>query len=168
MLLEIDGLRILIDPVWDQRASPVEWSGPKRFFAPPLALEHLPRIDALLLSHDHYDHLGANTVRQLARMQSLASATWITTLGVGARLLSLGVKPEVIRELNWTNSTTVGPITLTALPARHFSGRESSTVSKRSGPRLSLPAQPIASITEPTPESGKASQKSEMSSAPST
>src|SRR5271170_5663853 len=70
MLIEIDGLRILVDPVWDQRVAPVEWAGPKRFFAPPLRLEELPRIDAVLLSHDHYDHLGANTVRQLAQMEA--------------------------------------------------------------------------------------------------
>jgi L-ascorbate metabolism protein UlaG (beta-lactamase superfamily) len=123
MLLEIDSLRILIDPVWNQRASPVEWSGPKRFFAPPLRLEDLPQLDAVLLSHDHYDHLGANTVRRLAKIRSTAAATWITTLGVGKRLRRYGVKPEAIRELNWTDTATVGPITLTALPARHFSGR---------------------------------------------
>ena len=58
MLVEIDGVRVLVDPVWDQRAAPVEWFGPKRFFAPPLPLEDLPRIDVVLLSHDHYDHLG--------------------------------------------------------------------------------------------------------------
>ena len=123
LLLEIDSRRILIDPVWDQRASPVEWLGPKRFFPPPLPLEDLPQIDAVLVSHDHYDHLGAKTIRQLARMESSSSATWITALGVGKRLRRLGVIPEVIRELNWTDSTTVGPITITSLPARHFSGR---------------------------------------------
>ena len=122
-LIEIDGIRILVDPVWNQRAAPVEWAGPKRFFAPPLQLEKLPSIDAVLLSHDHYDHLSANTVRKLARMESLAGATWVTTLGVGRRLERLGVKAEAIRELNWTDSATVGPVTLTALPARHFSGR---------------------------------------------
>jgi len=122
-LIEIDGIRILVDPVWDRRAAPVEWAGPKRFFAPPLRLEELPPIDAVLISHDHYDHLGANTVRQLARMEALAGAIWLTTLGVGAPLKRLGVRAESIREMNWTDSATVGPVTLTALPARHFSGR---------------------------------------------
>ena len=67
-LLEIDGIRILIDPVWDQRAAPVPLAGPKRFFPPTLALDELPPIDAILFSHDHYDHLGARTVERLASM----------------------------------------------------------------------------------------------------
>ncbi len=122
-LLEIDGIRILIDPVWDQRAAPVEWAGPRRFFAPTVALDGLPPIHAVLLSHDHYDHLGAKTVRQLARMRSMAETPWITTLGVGNRLRRLGVNPALIRELDWTEQANVGPVELTALPARHFSGR---------------------------------------------
>ena len=88
-----------------------------------LALDDLPPIDAVLLSHDHYDHLGANTVRQLARMESMAETPWITTLGVGKRLRRLGVNPALIRELDWTEHANVGPVELTALPARHFSGR---------------------------------------------
>jgi L-ascorbate metabolism protein UlaG (beta-lactamase superfamily) len=122
-LIEIDGIRILVDPVWDQRAAPVEWAGPKRFFAPPLQLDQLPHIDAILLSHDHFDHLGAITVRQLARMKSMAETPWVTALGVGKRLQRLGVNAERIHELNWTESARVGVIELTALPARHFSGR---------------------------------------------
>jgi L-ascorbate metabolism protein UlaG (beta-lactamase superfamily) len=122
-LVEIDGIRILIDPVWNQRASPVEWAGPKRFFAPTVALHQLPPIDAILLSHDHFDHLGANTVRQLASLKSMAEMQWITSLGIGKRLVRLGVKAAFIRELGWTESTKVGPVELIALPARHFSGR---------------------------------------------
>ncbi len=122
-LVEIDGIRILIDPVWNQRAAPVEWAGPKRFFAPTLQLDRLPPIDAILLSHDHYDHLGASTVRRLARMKSMEDTPWITTLGVGNGLRRLGVSPTLIRELDWTKHTKIGPVELTALPARHFSGR---------------------------------------------
>src|SRR6202167_677040 len=80
MLLEIDGLRVLIDPVWEQRAAPVQWAGPKRFFAPPLQLEELPRIDVVLVSHDHYDHLGAGTVQSLALSEAAAGAVWVTPL----------------------------------------------------------------------------------------
>jgi len=121
MLLEIDGVRVLIDPVWEQRAAPVEWFGPKRFFAPPLRLQDLPSIDAVLLSHDHYDHLGARTVQRLAQLESTAGAEWITALGVGKFLRKLGVRQ--VRELDWTESLSVGQLEITALPSRHFSGR---------------------------------------------
>jgi L-ascorbate metabolism protein UlaG (beta-lactamase superfamily) len=122
-LVEIDGVRVLIDPVWDERASPTPWAGPKRFFPSPLALDDLPAIDAVLISHDHYDHLGAGTVKRLAQMDALRQARWITTLGVGAILESLGVDPSRCTELNWTENLKVGSLTVSALPARHFSGR---------------------------------------------
>jgi L-ascorbate metabolism protein UlaG (beta-lactamase superfamily) len=122
-LIEIDGVTILIDPVWEERAAPTQWAGPRRFFPPPLALEDLPAIDAVLISHDHYDHLGAETVQRLARMGSLQQTRWITTLGVGSILSSLGVAPARLTELDWTEEAQIGPLTITALPARHFSGR---------------------------------------------
>jgi glyoxylase-like metal-dependent hydrolase (beta-lactamase superfamily II) len=62
LLVEVDGVRILIDPVWDERAAPTSWVGPKRFFPPTLPIEALPRIDAVLISHDHFDHLRARSV----------------------------------------------------------------------------------------------------------
>ena len=71
-LIEIDGIRVLIDPVWDQRAAPTTWMGPKRFFPPTLALEDLPQIDAVIISHDHYDHLGAGTMQALASWDNCA------------------------------------------------------------------------------------------------
>ncbi len=80
-LIEIDGLRVLVDPVWDLRASPYRWLGPKRFFPPTLALEDLPRVDVVLISHDHYDHLGERTVRRLAQLQP--TVRWVTSLGWG-------------------------------------------------------------------------------------
>lgn len=122
-LVELDGVRILIDPVWDQRAAPTQWIGPKRFFPPTLALENLPPIDVVLISHDHFDHLGAGTVQRLARMEGLRRARWITPLGVGSILASLGVASTQTVELNWTEQVNVGSVTLAALPARHFSGR---------------------------------------------
>jgi L-ascorbate metabolism protein UlaG (beta-lactamase superfamily) len=122
-IVEIDGVRILIDPVWDGRASPTTWYGPKRFFPAPLALRDLPSIDAVIISHDHYDHLGVHTVRALANHNATGKAQWITPLGVGALLQQWGVSADRCRELNWMDSTQVGPVQVTALPARHFSGR---------------------------------------------
>jgi L-ascorbate metabolism protein UlaG (beta-lactamase superfamily) len=121
MLLEIDGVRLLVDPVWEQRTAPVEWAGPKRFFPPPLRLEDLPRIDVVLVSHDHYDHLGAHTVDRLIQIEPAAGAKWVTGLGVGKILRKLGVND--VHELDWTESLKVGPLELTAIPTRHFSGR---------------------------------------------
>jgi L-ascorbate metabolism protein UlaG (beta-lactamase superfamily) len=122
-LVEIDGVRVLIDPVWDERAAPTQWAGPKRFFAPTLALEDLPEIDAVIISHDHFDHLGEGTVRQLAKMESMRRVPWITPLGVGGLLAKFGVELERCTEFDWTEKVQVGSLTITALPARHFSGR---------------------------------------------
>jgi L-ascorbate metabolism protein UlaG (beta-lactamase superfamily) len=122
-ILEIDGVRILIDPVWDERASPTTWSGPKRFFPAPLELSDLPKMDAVIVSHDHFDHLGAGTIRVLAKLPALEKAQWITPLGVGALLKKLGVAATQCLELNWMDSTRLGSVQMTALPARHFSGR---------------------------------------------
>jgi L-ascorbate metabolism protein UlaG (beta-lactamase superfamily) len=122
-IVEIDGVRLLLDPVWEERAGPVKWAGPKRFFPAPIALESLPTIDAVLISHDHYDHLGADTIRSLASLPQLRKARWICPLGVDGILHGLGVNDARSIALNWTESVTVGSVTVTALPARHFSGR---------------------------------------------
>jgi excisionase family DNA binding protein len=91
-----------------------------------LRLEDLPPLDVVLISHDHYDHLGAGTIRQLAGMGAAAEARWVTSLGVGASLRRFGVAAERITELDWTENAVVGELTLTAVPARHFSGRSLS------------------------------------------
>jgi len=122
-IVEIDGVRILIDPVWDERASPTNWTGPKRFFPAPLDLEDLPLLDIILVSHDHYDHLGAATIRALGKHAAAQKARWITPLGVGGLLKQFGVPPAQCVEMNWMDTTRVGAIQVTALPARHFSGR---------------------------------------------
>src|SRR5580692_4595059 len=112
-IIEIDGVRILIDPVWDERASPTTWSGPKRFFPAPLELSALPTIDAVIVSHDHYDHLGADTIRRLARLAAVERATWITPLGVGGLLKRFGVSATQCLELNWMDSTQVAAVRVT-------------------------------------------------------
>ena len=122
-LLEIDGVRVLIDPVWEQRAAPMQWVGPKRFFAPPLPLDRLPPIDLVLLSHDHFDHLGAQTIRRLAASVHFSQTRWVCPLGVGALLRGYGVAAAQISELDWTDRAEIPGLTITALPTRHFSGR---------------------------------------------
>jgi L-ascorbate metabolism protein UlaG (beta-lactamase superfamily) len=122
-IVEIDGIRILIDPVWDERASPTSWSGPKRFFPAPLDLSALPDIHAVILSHDHYDHLGAGTIRALAGLPAVQEAQWISPLRVGSLLQQFGVPAARCVELDWMESTQAGAVRITALPARHFSGR---------------------------------------------
>lgn len=118
-LVELEGMRLLIDPVWGQRASPFSFAGVKRFHPPPLPFEQLPDIDAVLISHDHYDHLDRETVMKLAS-QPIA---WFVPLGVGSHLQYWGVAPEQITELDWWNSARLGPVELTSVPARHDSGR---------------------------------------------
>ena len=125
LLLEIDGVRLLIDPVWDERVAPTRWAGPKRFFAPTLPLQEMPAIDAVLISHDHYDHLGKATIQRLSGLEALARAHWVTPLGVGKLLERFGVAAGRTVELDWTQSTVFahGECAITSVPARHFSGR---------------------------------------------
>jgi L-ascorbate metabolism protein UlaG (beta-lactamase superfamily) len=119
-LLEVDGGRVLVDPVWGERVSPSPLLGPTRLHPAPVALEDLPPVDAVLISHDHYDHLDLPTVRWLlARSQ----AVFVVPLGIGVHLRTWGVPDERIVELDWNGSTTVGALTVTCTEARHFSGR---------------------------------------------
>ena len=121
VLLEVDGVRILTDPVFGDRASPVSFAGPKRFHAVPAPISALPALDLVLLSHDHYDHLCKASIIELAKL----GVPIVTALGVGAHLESYGFAHERITELDWNEhylSPTAG-VRLTALPSQHFSGR---------------------------------------------
>ncbi len=116
--IEIDGLRVLIDPMFSDYASPFQF-GPRRFQPPPLALDELPAIDVVLITHDHYDHLDMHSVQDLARR----GATFLVPLGIGAHLHRWGVPPAQIHELEWWQKHTLGAVRFIATPARHYSGR---------------------------------------------
>ncbi|HEX8850931.1 MAG TPA: MBL fold metallo-hydrolase [Gemmatimonadaceae bacterium] len=118
-LLQLGPMNVLVDPVWSERASPVSWAGPRRLVPAAMPLGALPPLDVVLVSHDHYDHLDAPTVRQLAAAHP--GARWVAPLGVGARLTAFGVSQVV--ELDWWQSTRAADAAVTATPAQHFSGR---------------------------------------------
>nr|WP_176732019.1 MBL fold metallo-hydrolase [Micromonospora rhizosphaerae] len=120
VLIEIEGRRVLVDPVWSDRCSPSSLIGPLRIHEPPVRLDELPPVDAILISHDHYDHLDLETVRGLLTSQS---APFLVPLGVGAHLDRWGVPEERIVELDWSESHRVGGLTITCTEAQHFSGR---------------------------------------------
>lgn len=119
-LIEIEGRRILIDPVWSDRCSPSRVAGPRRLHEPPVALRELPPLDAILISHDHYDHLDMESIRNLVDLQA---APFLVPLGVGAHLERWGVPPTRIVELDWNERHSVAGVEFIATPARHFSGR---------------------------------------------
>ena len=123
VLVEIDGSRILFDPVWARRASPSTLIGPTRFHPPPISIEDLPGISAVVVSHDHYDHLDRGVIKAFAHSTGQSGTHFVVPLGVGAHLERWGIEPFRITELDWSESTTVGQLTLMATPARHFSGR---------------------------------------------
>lgn len=121
VLLEMDGIRVLTDPVWGDRASPVTFAGPKRFQPVPVSIANLPPLDAVVISHDHYDHLDYSTIVELAKR----GVPFFTSLGVGAHLEAWGVPPDRVTELDWWESAELprGGVSVTAAPSQHFSGR---------------------------------------------
>jgi N-acyl-phosphatidylethanolamine-hydrolysing phospholipase D len=119
VLLQLGGLNVLTDPVFSQRAFPVQWTGPRRVMDPALPMHALPTLDVVLLSHNHYDHLDKPAVKQIAREHP--GTTWIVPLGLGRYIRSWGARDIV--ELDWWQHTAIHGMSVTATPARHFSGR---------------------------------------------
>ncbi|UOQ74226.1 MBL fold metallo-hydrolase [Hymenobacter cellulosilyticus] len=119
-LVEIAGYNILFDPMLSVKMGPVSWATPKRY-NPSLAItaEELPAIEAVLISHDHYDHLDYQTIRRLKEK----ARNFYVPLGVGAHLRAWGVAPEKVHELDWKDSVQLPGLTIVSTPARHFSGR---------------------------------------------
>ncbi|MBO9524049.1 MAG: MBL fold metallo-hydrolase [Nocardioidaceae bacterium] len=120
VLLEVAGHWVLVDPVWSERVSPSATVGPKRSHPVPMELADLPRLSAVLISHDHYDHLDTATIDALTALQDVP---FVVPLGIGSYLRGWGVPEERIVELDWDGSVTLGDLTLTCTEARHFSGR---------------------------------------------
>ncbi|MBA9076058.1 MBL fold metallo-hydrolase [Rufibacter quisquiliarum] len=120
VLLEVGGKRIFADPMLGQRASPVSFIGSKRFNKElPIAMENLPALDVVLLSHDHYDHLDHGSIKKLMGK----TRHFFVPLGVAAHLVKWGVAKEKITELDWWETAQFEGLFLAAAPARHFSGR---------------------------------------------
>lgn len=118
--IELDGYRLLVDPVLSDYASPVDGIGPKRFHSSPIKIQDLPNIDAVMISHDHYDHLDMKTVQYLARNGSV----FYVPLGIGAHLDEWNVPQKQIIELDWWEKAAMGNLKIVSTPARHYSGRE--------------------------------------------
>ncbi|WP_330183531.1 MBL fold metallo-hydrolase [Nocardia sp. NBC_01503] len=129
-LVEVDGYRVLTDPVWSERVSPSPLVGPARLHPVPTPLEALPPVDAVLISHDHYDHLDRETVDALVKTQD---AVFIVPIGIGAHLRHWEVPTARIVELDWGSSVSLSELerahadgtdlVITCSEARHFSGR---------------------------------------------
>jgi L-ascorbate metabolism protein UlaG (beta-lactamase superfamily) len=119
MLIEIDGARFLTDPVWGRRLSPSPILAPTRFQPVPLAIEALPPLDAVLISHDHFDHLDHPSIVHLTKLD----VPFVTSIGVGRYLSRWGVPEERIHELDWWEELTIAGVSITATPSQHFSGR---------------------------------------------
>jgi L-ascorbate metabolism protein UlaG (beta-lactamase superfamily) len=119
LVVEIDGHTLLTDPIWGERTSPLSWLGPQRWYAPPIALAELPQLDAVLISHDHYDHLDYPTIVAMKDWDTV----FIAPLGVGAHLEYWGVPADRIIELDWWDRTEVNGLEIVCTPARHASGR---------------------------------------------
>ena len=121
VMIEIDGVRILTDPMLSERASPFQFIGPARLHPAPLALESWKNVDAVVISHDHFDHLDMDSIRQLAK----GGTHFYVGLGIGAHLEKWAVNPAQIHEMDWWEVTDIKGVKIHCTPARHYSGRTS-------------------------------------------
>ena len=122
-LIQFAGLNILTDPQFSHRASPVTWAGPERVIPPAIKIEDLPEIDAVIISHDHYDSLDTATIQNLSIHNQKREIKFIVPLGMKPWFDDLNLKSIQIIELDWTQSTTINGVTFTAEPVQHWSKR---------------------------------------------
>ena len=120
-LVEIEGARVLFDPVWSERCSPTQSVGPRRMHRPPLEIAELPPIDVVVISHDHYDHLDMHSVQEIAAEQP--DVRFLVPLGVGAHLERWGIERYRFAELDWEEEARIGELRVVCTSAHHFSGR---------------------------------------------
>jgi N-acyl-phosphatidylethanolamine-hydrolysing phospholipase D len=126
LLVQLDGVNVLTDPQFSERASPVDFAGPRRLNPPGVAFEDLPPIHAVVISHDHYDHLDRATVRRLAAAHR---PRFFVPLGLKAWFAAAGITD--VEELDWWDGRRVGAVTFTATPVQHWSARTPFDVDKR-------------------------------------
>ena len=118
--VEMDGKRIMTDPMLSEWAFPIKVVAPKRYNPPPLKINELPRIDIVTISHDHYDHLDMNTVLELAKN----GTQFFVGIGIKAHLIKWGIPENQINEMDWWETTTLDGFKIHCTPARHYSGRK--------------------------------------------
>jgi len=117
-LIQAGGINILTDPIWSERCSPFQWAGPRRMRPPGIAFENLPKIDLVLLSHNHYDHLDKTTIK---RLQKEHNPSFIVPLGLIPLMKKYGCTK--VEELDWWQETVFRQLKISATPANHFSSR---------------------------------------------
>ena len=119
VFIEMDGKRILTDPMLSDHAFPIKFIAPKRFNRSPLPMDALPPIDIVTISHDHFDHLDMKTVKVLAA----SGSQFYVGIGIKAHLIEWGISAAQINEMDWWESLTLDEFTIHCTPARHYSGR---------------------------------------------
>jgi len=118
VLIQYRGVNVLTDPIFSERASPVSFAGPKRLTPPALTAGQLPRIDFVVISHNHYDHLDRPSVRALGD-----GPRWLVPLGLKAWFAKAGIDPARVEEFDWWQERRFGELTVTATPVQHWSAR---------------------------------------------